>query len=206
MAYINFHRQGLPNVEVTVAGHQFVFGVAPAPRDAYDYPDMSKPTVLVAALKDLHMDDEYLTNEAVRFAVTDLRDPSQALGVIRKLENHATNLATTAKRYRQHADDAQAERDRATAELARPNPYTDRLAAAQAELDAIRRQMSQAAHGQQLIPELDPTPRGIDADVARVRALPLGDTLRCRAASPSSPSAPFTGNQHSAGRASATLR
>ncbi|MDY2669350.1 SNF2-related protein [Schaalia hyovaginalis] len=206
MAYINFHRQGLPNVEVTVAGHQFVFGVAPAPRDAYDYPDMSKPTVLVAALKDLHMDDEYLTNEAVRFAVTDLRDPSQALGVIRKLENHATNLATTAKRYRQHADDAQAERDRATAELARPNPYTDRLAAAQAELDAIRRQMSQAAHGQQLIPELDPTPRGIDADVARVRALPLGDTRQCRVASPSSPSAPFTGNQHSAGRASATLR
>lgn len=205
MAYINFHRQGLPNVEVTVAGHQFVFGVAPAPRDAYDYPDMSKPTVLVAALKDLHMDDEYLTNEAVRFAVTDLRDPSQALGVIRKLENHATNLATTAKRYRQHADDAQAERDRATAELARPNPYTDRLAAAQAELDAIRRQMSQAAHGQQLIPELDPTPRGIDADVARVRALPLGDTRQCRVASPSAPPAPHTWTQRSAGKAAIPL-
>lgn len=77
--------------------------------------------------------------------------------------------------------------------------------AAQGKADEIRRQMSQAAHGQDAIPDLDPTPRGIDADTARVRALPLGDTRRCRVASPSTPPATYTGTQRSDGRTAIPL-
>ncbi|MBB6333863.1 hypothetical protein HD592_000428 [Schaalia hyovaginalis] len=173
MSFVNFSRRGLSTLDVHLGGHDFVFGVAPLPRNEWDRPEITEPTIIVAALASMHEDPAYLASEAVRFQVTDLLETSQILGVIRKLEHHLANLETTAKRYRQHAHDAEAERDRAQSELARPNPYTDKLRAAETELATIHTQMAHIGLGQDTIPALDPTPLTEDAALARIRALPL---------------------------------
>lgn len=171
--YAVFNRPGLATLSVQLGGHDFVFGMAPQPRDHRGYPDMSKPTVIMAAIDALHGDEDYRDHEAVRFTADELTDPTQMIGIIRRLEHHVAGLETTAKKFRQRAGELKTEAKRARAELDRPNPYTDKLETAKQELAAIRDQITRNAEGQRSLPSLEASRITDDAELARIRSLPL---------------------------------
>ena len=155
----DYRRRGsLSQLHIEVGGVTFRVGVQPHELDIYGHPNENKPIRLVASIQELQADDIYWSQGGPSFTLTDLDTTAGSVGLIRKLENHVDGIPTQAERLRANAQATREERERISVELAKTNPWTQRLHEARDQLTAVHEQMERAETGQDTIPELSAAP------------------------------------------------
>lgn len=155
----DYRRRGsLSDLRIEVGGVTFRVGIQPQELDAYGQPNTDKPIRLVASIQELQADDVYWSQGGPSFTLTDLDTTAGVVGLIRKLENHIHDIPTQAERLRANAQATREERERISVELAKTNPWTQRLHEARDQLSAVHQQMERAETGQDTIPELSAAP------------------------------------------------
>lgn len=161
LPHVDFYRRGIAGFTMQIGGLQYELGIMPQLRDLTGRIEQNAPTRITAVLTDLKHNRSYSQDGGVTFTLKSLNESSQAIGVIRRLENHVEKLHTDAEKLRQKAESVLADYERATLELEQSNPWADKLQTAKNELSAIRKQMAQAEQGQDTLeaPSATTTPQ-----------------------------------------------